>query len=194
MQKEILRLVRQLAFKQVRQQTRSSRRKTPAGWIGLLLLAALGIMLLLYSPEEQAVSPSEHQWGEVRVERVVDGDTIIVEGGVRVRLIGADTPETVKPNWPVEPFGPEASEFTKTTIASAGNRVRLESDGTKKDRYNRQLAMVYVDGMLLNEELIRKGLATAELQYQYSAAMKSRFKAAEDEAKRANRGIWSLTP
>jgi len=183
MQKELPRLVRQLFFKQTR------RGKVPQGWIGLLLLVVLGIFLLLGTPEE---SSSDHQWGEVRVERCIDGDTIVVEGGTRVRLIGADTPETVKPNWPVEPFGPEASAFTQKAIENAGNKVRLEPDGDQTDRYKRQLAMVYVDGVLLNEELIRQGLAVAQTQYRYSQEMKTRFKAAEEEAKKANRGLWSL--
>ncbi|MCL2305831.1 MAG: thermonuclease family protein [Planctomycetaceae bacterium] len=188
MQKEIRQLVRQLFFKQTR------RGKVPKGWIGLLLLTVFGIILVLSTPKERSLPSSDHKWGEVRVERCVDGDTIIVEGKIRVRLIGANTPETVKPNWPVEPFGPEASEFTKTAIENAGNQVRLESDGDQTDRYKRQLAMVYVDGVLLNEELIRQGLAVAETQYRYSKEMKTRFKAAEEEAKKAKRGIWSLTP
>ena len=187
MQKEILRLVRQLFF----QTTRSHRNKTPQVWIGLVMLVVFGIILLLSTPSE---GPSDHTWDEVRVERVVDGDTLLLEGGVRVRLIGANTPETVKPNSPVEPFGPEASEFTKKTIADAGNRVRLESDGDRKDRYGRQLAMVYVGSVLLNEELIRQGLARAETQYRYSAEKKTRFKAAEDDAKKNNRGIWGIKP
>ena len=192
MQKEILRLIRQLFFRQTR------RGKAPQAWIGILLLAVFGLVLLWYAPEERtspnkpAVSSSEPKWGEVRVERCVDGDTIVIEGGIRVRFIGADTPETVKPNWPVEPFGPEASEFTKKAIEAAGNRVRLEQDGDQTDRYGRQLAMVYVDGVLLNETLIREGLAVAQLQYRYSKEMKARFKAAEDDAKKAKRGIWSL--
>ena len=182
MQKEILRLF----FKPTR------RGKMPQGWIGLFLLAVFGIILLLGTSEEN--SSPDYKWGDVRVERCVDGDTIIVEGKIRVRLIGADTPETVKPNSPVEPFGPEASEFTRKAIENAGNRVRLEPDGDQVDRYKRQLAMVYVDGVLLNEELIREGLAVARLQYRYSQEMKTRFQAAEEEAKNAKRGIWSLAP
>ena len=185
MQKEILQLTRQLFFKRTR------RGKVPQGWIGLLLLVVLGILLLLVPSEENSSSPDQ-QWGEVRVKRCVDGDTIILEGGTRVRLIGADTPETVKPNWHVEPFGPEASEFTQKAIEAAGNKVRLEPDGDRTDRYKRQLAMVYVDSVLLNEELIRQGLAVAQTQYRYSQEMKTRFKAAEEEAKKAKRGLWSL--
>jgi micrococcal nuclease len=106
-----------------------------------------------------------------------------------VRLIGANTPETVKPRWPVEPWGPEASAFTKRFVA--GGDVRLELDAELHDRYGRILAYVWVGDRMLNEELIRAGLARAELQYRYSAAMKVRFRHAEAEAKAARRGIWS---
>ena len=135
------------------------------------------------------------------VVRVVDGDTIDVgddEGKkYRIRLIGADTPETVKPNTPVQPFGPEASAFTKRKIAEADNCVRLAFDGDQVDRYGRSLAMVYLqmpDGneIWLNELLIREGLARAQLQYRFSKGAKTTFQQAEDEAKRAKRNLWSL--
>jgi micrococcal nuclease len=123
------------------------------------------------------------------VRRVVDGDTLLLTNHARIRLIGADTPETVKPNHPVEPWGPEASEFTRQFVA--GKQVRLEFDRERVDKYNRFLAYVWVGERMLNEELIRAGLARAELQYHYSSAKKTRFRRAEAEAKSAGRGIWS---
>lgn len=79
--------------------------------------------------------------GEIcAVERVVDGDTLIVLSNgqrQRVRLIGCDTPETVKKGTPVERFGPEASEHTKKRVAEFGGTVLLESDGDRFDRYDR---------------------------------------------------------
>lgn len=140
-----------------------------------------------YNPEELC-----------RVDRVVDGDTIIVisEGrSVRVRLIGVDTPETVKPKTPAQPYGPEATSYTKNRISAFNNQVFLRRDGDPIDRYGRRLALVYLgrDGTdLLNEELIRHGLGKAELQYNYSDSMKLRFQKAEDEAKSEQLGIWSL--
>jgi len=89
------------------------------------------------------------------VTRVIDGDTLVLDGGERVRLIGVDTPETVHPQKPVEYFGKEASEFTRRT--AEGRRVRLEYDqGTgRQDRYGRTLAYVYLeDGQLLNLKII----------------------------------------
>lgn len=128
--------------------------------------------------------------GVYRVARAVDGDTLLLaDPQERVRLIGADTPETVKPNWPVEPWGREASRFTKKFVA--GGEVRLEFDGSPRDKYGRVLAYVWVERRMLNEELLRAGLARAELEYRYSDAMKARFRRAEAEARAARRGIWS---
>ena len=78
------------------------------------------------------------------VERVIDGDTLVLKGGERVRLIGVDTPETVHPQKPVEYFGKEASKFTRGM--AEGKRVRLEYEqgAPQKDRYGRTLAYVYL--------------------------------------------------
>jgi micrococcal nuclease len=121
---------------------------------------------------------------------VVDGDTFVLAGSKEhVRLIGANTPETVKRNWPVEPWGPEASAFTKEFLS--GGEVRLQFDGPRRDKYGRMLALVWVGDRMLNEELIRAGLARAEMNYPYSADMKARFRRAEAEAKTSHRGLWS---
>jgi micrococcal nuclease len=129
--------------------------------------------------------------GEYRVERVVDGDTLLLANGATIRLQGVDTPETVKPDHPVEPVGPEASRFTQTFIAEGKGTVRLQFDRERVDRNDRFLAYVWVGDRMLNEELVRAGLATAETGFRYSAAMKTRFRRAEEEAKAAERGIWS---
>ena len=132
------------------------------------------------------------------VERCVDGDTLIVrfDDGTaeRVRLIGANTPETVKPNSPVEPFGPEASAFTKRRVEEASGAVRLVADGDRRDKYGRRLAFVYLadSEVSLNEELARSGFAKAQTQYRFSTEMKRRLEAAEDAARREKLGIHSF--
>src|ERR1700761_8909798 len=70
---------------------------------------------------QPSLSPGEH-----RVVRAVDGDTLLIAPHERLRLIGVNAPETVKPDWPVEPWGPEASAFTKEFVS--GGTVRLEFD------------------------------------------------------------------
>ena len=144
-------------------------------------------------------SPIEE--GLWQVVSVVDGDTLIIGDSAdsakqyRVRLIGSDTPEIRRPNTPIEPFGQEASDFTKRKIADAGDRVRLSFDGDRVDRYGRTLAMVWLqlpDGneVWLNELLIREGLAHARLDYRYSHEAKLFFAIAEVDARRNKRNLW----
>ena len=128
--------------------------------------------------------------GPYYVERVVDGDTFVLEGGVRVRLLGVNTPETKHPRRPVEPLGPEASGFTKRHIE--GRNVTLRFDRERRDRYHRVLAYVYVGEWFLNEELILAGYSRAETNYPFSNVMKRRFKAAEELARREKQGLWAV--
>lgn len=129
--------------------------------------------------------------GEAEVARVVDGDTLVLNTPEKdyVRLIGADTPETVKPQSPVEPWGPEATAFTKNFVRDG--TVRLQFDGRRRDKHGRLLAYVWVGDRMLNEELLRAGLARFESEYSYSREMKDRFQKAEAEAQAARRGVWS---
>jgi micrococcal nuclease len=123
------------------------------------------------------------------VARTVDGDTLLLSDRQRLRLIGVNAPESVKPDHPVEPWGPEAAEFTRRFVA--GGAVRLQFDGDRTDQYGRLLACVWVGDRMLNEELVRAGLARAERQYHFSAELRARLTAAEAEARAARRGIWS---
>jgi micrococcal nuclease len=127
------------------------------------------------------------------VERVVDGDTLLLrDGHQRVRLQGIDTPETVLEDHPVEAWGPEATTFTQAFVRDAGGRVGLEIDGERVDQYDRALRFVWHGERMLNEELVRAGLARAKLGYNYSQAKKDRLRRAQQEAQRAGRGIWSI--
>jgi len=150
------------------------------------------VLFRWWQSRREPAPPEALTEGTYAVGRVVDGDTLVLANGARVRLIGADTPETVKPDHPVEPFGAEATEFTERFVAEAGGQVRLQFDRERLDDYGRFLAYVFDGERMLNEELIREGLATAKTHFRYAASMKTRFRRAEDEAKRAGRGIWSL--
>jgi micrococcal nuclease len=128
------------------------------------------------------------------VERVVDGDTVVVDiDGHRetVRLIGIDTPETVKPNSPVECFGPEASAATKALLPE-GTPVRLERDVEGRDDYDRLLVYLYrsVDGMFVNLELVRSGYATL-LTFPPNIAHVDDFVVAAEAARTDGLGLWS---
>jgi len=128
-----------------------------------------------------------------RVVRVVDGDTIQVAlGGVRerVRYIGVDTPETVKPGSPVECYGKAASAANKRLVA--GERVRLVPDAEARDRYGRLLAYVYRtrDDRFVNAALVRGGFAEP-LTIEPNVRHASEFAAIARRARRAGRGLWT---
>jgi len=124
---------------------------------------------------------------------VYDGDTIAVNmlGNVeKVRLIGVDTPETHDPDTPLQCFGNEASNYSKENLLN--KRVRLEADqlNQNRDRYNRLLRYVYLNGNLLwNKELIEKGFAFAYLRYPFTKL--DEFKNAEISARDNGIGLWS---
>lgn len=119
--------------------------------------------------------------------RVIDGDTIVIEGNEKVRLIGVDTPETVHPKKPVQYFGKEASAFTKKMVE--GKQVRLEYDWQRKDKYGRTLAYVYLeDGTFLNLEIIKQGYGFAYIKYPFKFL--EEFRQAEKEARENKRGLW----
>jgi micrococcal nuclease len=160
------------------------RRTLP--WILVVLLAAgYG-----YARSDGS-SPAGDQ--PARVVRVVDGDTILVAAGgaqERVRYIGMDTPETVKPRTPVQCFGKKASAANKRLVA--GQAVRLVTDAERRDRYGRLLAYVYraSDGLFVNAELVRDGYARP-LTIAPNVRHAGEFAALAGAARRAGRGLWS---
>jgi micrococcal nuclease len=128
----------------------------------------------------------------VFVDRVIDGDTIEVALGgvadeVEVRLIGADAPETVPPGKPAECLGPTASAFA--IHALGGERVRLEFDVQRIDRFGRVLAYVWTDGKLFNQSLVEHGLATLETDPPHVRYV-DRIAAAQRRARQHERGVW----
>jgi micrococcal nuclease len=127
----------------------------------------------------------------VEVDRVVDGDTakVFIDGESEyVRYIGIDTPESVQPDAPVECFGEESKRFNADRIE--GRRMKLVFDRERHDRYDRLLAYIYVDGKLLNAEMLRRGYATT-LEVSPNTARANEFSRLESEARDAGRGLWS---
>lgn len=120
-----------------------------------------------------------------RVTRVIDGDTIIIEGGYSVRYIGIDTPE-VHPQ--VEAFGIEAWQANRKLVE--GKEVRLERDVTETDRYGRLLRYVWVDDILVEAELVRLGLARSKA-YPPDTRYQDYLEEMEAEAREAGRGMWA---
>jgi micrococcal nuclease len=159
----------------------------------VLLLAGLSYFATqqgwLHKADQTA---AQDQPGLYSINHFIDGDTIAVNMSGKaesVRFIGVDTPETHKPNTPVQCYGPAAAAFTKNTIGA--NKVRLESDplSTNRDRYDRLLRYVYLpDGTLMNEKLIQEGYG---FYYPYFPFSKSKqFAADEQTAMAAHKGLW----
>lgn len=132
---------------------------------------------------------------KVFVDRVIDGDTFVavIDGNQeRVRLIGVDTPETKHPRKGVEPFGPEASAFTKDLIE--GKEVFLEFDVQERDRYGRVLAYVWLsegkpEEAMLNAILVRVGLAVVST-YPPNVRHERFFRTMQQEARSRGVGLW----
>lgn len=129
------------------------------------------------------------QTEKVKVKRVVDGDTIELQNGRKVRYIGVNTPETVHPNKKVECFGKEASNINKKLVG--GKTVELEKDVSDVDKYGRMLRYVYVNGTFVNEYLVREGYASVST-FPPDVKYKDLFLEAEREARDADKGLWGF--
>lgn len=138
---------------------------------------------------------------KVRVTRVVDGDTVHVSlngADETVRLIGVDTPETVKPNSPVQPYGKESSDYTRSQLA--GKTVYIEKDVQERDKYGRLLAYVWMDqpteisdrelrGKLFNARLLLDGYARI-MTIPPNVKYVDYFVGFQKEAREGNKGLW----
>jgi micrococcal nuclease len=170
--------------------------RRPLATVAILAFAALvGFRIWQLSADRP---PEKLEQDHHQVESVTDGDTLVLAGGARVRLIGVDAPETrfsPRSDGEDQPLARDALTFAEQAVE--GRQVRLEFDKERTDKYGRFLAYIwYMDResgaeLLLNEELIRAGLARALLRYPYSESMKRRFREAQWEAKGAKRGVWS---
>ena len=173
----------------------------------LVLVASVGcggheVVLTTQAPATFEEEPGGYE--EATVTNVVDGDTIDVEiTGVvdgagageaqvgteyRVRLIGIDTPESVKPGSPVECFGEEASAAASALLDDA--EVRLVKDVEETDQYDRLLRYVYIESEMANARLVANGYATA-YTYPTNVRHSDLFVQLEREARDADRGLWS---
>ena len=160
--------------------------------VGSLLLLAL-VAAILLRPWEGGESEAPRV-AEATVVRVVDGDTFEAQigGSVEdVRLIGVDTPETVKPGEPVQCFGPQASGFAHRRLE--GRRVRLVFGVERRDVYGRLLAYAYIGHRFVNAELLHRGLART-LAIPPNTRHSARFDRLELEAARTGRGLWGACP
>lgn len=132
--------------------------------------------------------------------RVVDGDTIDIDAAdgrspsTRIRLWGVDTPETARDNKAAMHFGPQAKAFVAEHVEDRPVRIIL-ADTQTRGKYGRLLAYVYYGSpeTMLNEELLRRGLAYADTRFKHP--WRSRFRHLETKARKDQRGLWKdVTP
>jgi endonuclease YncB( thermonuclease family) len=126
------------------------------------------------------------------VRYVIDGDTIVLKKGTKVRYRGINSPEIPHEDTPGEPLGLEATRRNRQLVQ--GRLVRLDQDDEKGDRFGRLLAYVFLpDGRMVNEILVREGMAFVCFSEKGSPFSK-RLLAAQIEAIDAGSGIWSIPP
>jgi micrococcal nuclease len=147
----------------------------------VLLIASAVYGVFYYLPNQKI------DFSYATVQRVVDGDTILLTDGRRVRYIGIDTPESVKPNTKVECFAKEASNKNKELVE--GKKVKLIKDITDKDKYGRLLRYVYIEDNFINEYMVKNGYAkTLTIPPNITHSLK--FKIAEKHAREGKLGLW----
>lgn len=151
------------------------------------IISIIILVLLLTS----CIAKTDISTNAYKVKRVVDGDTFVINYNgkdEKVRLIGVDTPESVKPNSPVEHYGKEASNFTKKLINN--QYVKLEFDVQQRDKYGRLLAYVYLkDNRMLNKILLEEGYAcimTIPPNVKYA----DEFLKLQKTARENKKGLW----
>lgn len=131
---------------------------------------------------------------QARVARVIDGDTIELETGEKVRYIGVDTPETKHPSKPVQCFGREAAQKNKELVE--GKEVLLEKDVSETDRYGRLLRYIYLpnpeatdEAIFVNELLIEQGFAQV-ITYPPDVKYHTLLLQAQKQAQSEEKGLW----
>ncbi len=161
---------------------------------GKYLVFAIGICLLVIcSGCIKEANYSEVESKSYYVSKVIDGDTIQLSNGWRIRYLGIDTPEIRKKvmgEWVYDPqlFALEAKKYNSDLVS--GRKVRLEFDVEKKDKYSRWLAYVYVDDVMVNAELLKEGLARV-LIIPPNGKYADIFKNLRIKAQKSKIGIWS---
>jgi micrococcal nuclease len=162
--------------------------------VATFILVVIGVFVFSLYGNLPTAAHAQQRETSATVTRVVDGDTVEIRpaiGGIEeVRLIGVDTPETVDSSEGVEPYGPKATQFTTSELE--GKRVRFEFDQEREDQYGRLLAYVRIGSQVFNETLLRQGYAQLYVVAP-NDKYEARFRAAQQEARGAERGIWGLT-
>jgi len=164
----------------------------------LLLLVSLVLVSCAAPDQPRTVAvPGGGTGLAATVTHVVDGDTVdlrLAGEPERARLLGIDTPETVKPNAPVDCFGPEASDRTKALLP-AGTQVVVQRDREARDRYGRLLVYLWrrSDALFVNGSLVSEGYART-LSIAPNTSHQADLSARASAARSARAGLWATCP
>lgn len=158
-----------------------------------VILLGLGINLI-YGNDIVEAKTGTLKKEPAKFIRGVDGDTVqLLYKGKKstFRLLLIDTPETKDPRKPVQKYGPEASRFTTSMMANA-RTVQVQFDrGQRTDKYGRFLAYVYADGRMVNEAVVRQGLAKVAYVYPPNNTYQQMLLASQSKAQAQKINIWS---
>ena len=147
----------------------------------VIAIILLGVAIGLVARYSLWYTPSTPQMEQVLVARVIDGDTIELQDGRRVRYLGIDTPETD------EYYYTEATAKNRELVE--GKIVELQSGKRDQDKYDRLLRYVYIDGVFVNAELVAQGYATAYI-FDPNERFSQVLVQLEQYAKMKNKGLW----
>ena len=166
-----------------------------------ILAIILAILQLFFSksnpPQKSSFAPTnlstititmpQQQKQKVKVIRIIDGDTIEIEGNIKIRYIGVNTPELHDPKKPIECFGQAASDENKKLVE--GKEITIQKDVSETDKYKRLLRYVWVGDIFVNDYLVRQGFAQVAT-YPPDVKYVTQFLEAQTEARENNRGLW----
>lgn len=148
------------------------------------------LFILLTFTSLPAFSQAIPALGQRSVVRVVDGDTIVLDGNEHVRLIGIDAPEMARERRAAQCFALQSAGYL-SKLLERDKKVTLESDptGDAKDIYGRTLAYVFLeDGRMINGEMVRRGYARAYLRFPFK--FQALFRRYEESARSNKAGVW----
>jgi micrococcal nuclease len=145
------------------------------------------LRMLVFRPESGVLQPSLQS---ATVRYVIDGDTVDLEDGRRVRLLGIDAPEVGYNDKPAETWAEEATLWLRDRLE--GRNVQLRVDEKMKDRYGRTLAWIFDEqNVLINRELLAEGHAKLLPDYGLPADLELTLREAESEARVQRLGVWA---
>ncbi len=136
-------------------------------------------------PTPVIATPYEKQ--KVKVIRIVDGDTIEIEGKQKVRYIGVNAPELHDPRRPIECYGQTAADENKRLVE--GKEVYIQRDISETDKYKRLLRYLWIGDIFVNDYLVRQGFAQVST-FPPDVRYQQQFLEAQKEAIEKDRGLW----